>query len=230
MLDLTTIYNNTENPGFVTSMFTVLFAFILSSILAFTYEKTSRGINRPDQYIQALVLIGIVAAMVMQAIGDSLARGLGMLGALAIIRFRTTLRNPRNMVFMFASIAAGISCGVFGFSMAVTGTLGFCLVAFVLRLTPFSTEHNMIGTLRYNLPVKHQQESQIQQILKRFCYHFVLTRYRMTENESAPQTMEYEYQVKLKKEQEAWNLVSDMEEIPEIKGVRFSVRNREENI
>ena len=111
MVDFFSIQNSTENPTFLLILYTVLFSFLLSSLIAFTYEKTSRQVARPDNYIQALVLIAIVAATVMQAIGDSLARGLGMLGALSIIRFRTTLRNPRNIVFMFGSLAAGIACG-----------------------------------------------------------------------------------------------------------------------
>jgi len=127
MLDFFTIENSSENPTFILILYTVLFSFLLSSLIAFTYDKTSRNITKPVHYIQALILISIVAATVMQAIGDSVARGLGMLGALAIIRFRTTLRNPRNMAFMFASIAVGIACGVYGFVIAIVGTLGFYL-------------------------------------------------------------------------------------------------------
>ena len=230
MLDLTALYNNTENPGFLTSLFTVLFAMVLSSILAFTYEKTSREVNRPDQYIQALVLISIVAATVMQAIGDSLARGLGMLGALAIIRFRTTLRNPRNMVFMFASIAAGISCGVYGFSMAITGTLGFCLVAFVLRVSPYSQESNLIGSLRFQLPENHGKDQQIKKILNQFCHHFTMLKYRLIKGDEGKKMSAYEYEVKLKKDKEAWELLHAVEEIEGIESVKFSARSREQNI
>ena len=90
--------------------------------------------------------------MVMQAIGDSLARGLGMLGALAIIRFRTTLKNPRNIVFMFAAIATGIACGISGFVIAFIGTISFCFVAVILRFTSFSQANNLIGKLTFQLP------------------------------------------------------------------------------
>ncbi len=73
-------------------------AFVLSSLIAFTYDKTSRDVATPSDYIQSLVLIAIVAAMIMLAIGNSLARGSGMLGALAIIRFKTTLKNSQAVL------------------------------------------------------------------------------------------------------------------------------------
>ena len=99
MLDYLSLQGTTENPTFLTILFTVLLAFLLSSLIAFTYNKTTRKVMTPVDFLQTLILLAIVAATVMQAIGDSLARGLGMLGALAIIRFRTTLRTPRNMAF-----------------------------------------------------------------------------------------------------------------------------------
>lgn len=231
MLDFSSLYNNTDNPGLMMSLFTVLFSLVLSSIIAFTYDKTSRDVNRPDQFIQALILIAIVSATVMQAIGDSLARGLGMLGALAIIRFRTTLTNPRNMVFMFAAIASGISCGVFGFTIAITGTLIFCAAAFFLRLSPFSHATNLNGSVRVILPpdTAHTHED-IQAILKPHCSSFYLMKYRFFTDLEKQEKIEYEYEVKLKKEEEGLKLVADLKTLVNVEDIKISVRDREEKI
>lgn len=169
-MDFSLIQANTDNPNITTVLYTMLMAFLLSTLLAFTYEKTTRDIDVSFNFLQSLVLASIVSATVMQAIGDSLARGLGMLGALAIIRFRTTLRKPRNMMFIFASLAVGISCGVYGFNIAVVGTLTFCLVAFLLRLTPFSDNENLVGNLRFRLPMDAPiSEKEIRTLLKSTC-------------------------------------------------------------
>ena len=170
MFDLSSITYNTENPTFITILFTVMCSFLCSAMIVFTYDKTTRDVDRSGNFLQALVLISVVSAMVMQAIGDSLARGLGMLGALAIIRFRTTLRNPRNMVFMFGSIAAGIACGVFGFVIAFTGTIGFCLLAFLLWMTPFSQKQNLIGTLILQLPKDSDNFTVLEILLNKHTY------------------------------------------------------------
>jgi len=225
MLDFLTIENSSENPTFVMIIATVLFSFLLSSLIAFTYEKTSRNITKPVHYIQALILISIVAATVMQAIGDSVARGLGMMGALAIIRFRTTLRDPRNMVFMFASIAVGIACGVYGFVIAVVGGVSFCIIAFVLRFTPFSQVNNLIGVLRFELGDHETRLDDINKILKKYSEQVVLKRYKVLNNAEKINVVEYEYRVRLKKEDAGLRLANTLKEIPEVGGVRLTLQD-----
>ena len=81
----------------------MLLAFAATVAIAVSYILTYRGLSYSRSYVQALVVGGIVAAMLMLAIGNSLARGIGIVGTLALIRFRTNLRDPLDMVFIFAS-------------------------------------------------------------------------------------------------------------------------------
>ena len=220
MFDFSTIQYNTANPAFVTMLLTIICSFVLSSLIAFTYEKTSRDVASPSNYIQSLVLIAIVAAMVMQAIGDSLARGLGMMGALAIIRFRTTLRNPRNIVFMFASIATGIACGISGFVIAFIGSLSFCAVAVILRFTSFSQANNLIGKLTFQLP-KGDTIDLIEPIFKQYCDNYLLKNYRIITNGKKEGRTEYEYHIKIKSLENSTALVSTLQESPNVKDVEL---------
>lgn len=222
MFDLSSITYNTENPTFITILFTVMCSFLCSAMIVFTYDKTTRDVDRSGNFLQALVLISVVSAMVMQAIGDSLARGLGMLGALAIIRFRTTLRNPRNMVFMFGSIAAGIACGVFGFVIAFTGTISFCLLAFLLWMTPFSQKQNLIGTLILQLPKDSDNFTVLEILLNKNCKAFKIKRYRIFFTRKKRERVEYEYQISLTKELQGWELVNKINELPDVRSVRLN--------
>jgi len=88
-------HNYTENPSTFGMLITVMSSFFLSSLIAIVYQYTTPTILKSNNILQSMVLIAIVAAMVMQAIGDSLARGLGMLGTLVIIGFRTKLDNTK---------------------------------------------------------------------------------------------------------------------------------------
>ena len=213
----------------------MLMAFLLSTLLAFTYEKSTRNIVVSKNYLQALVLASLVSATVMQAIGDSLARGLGMLGALAIIRFRTTLRHPRNMMFMFASLAVGISCGVYGFNIAVIGTVTFCLVAFLLRFSPFSDVENLVGNLRFNMRLDaSQSEEKVRKMVKPFCRKYVIQRMQISnkktkvpegETPEVYQIMEYELQVKLKDTVSPKEMIEKFNAIENVEQVRFSLKN-----
>jgi len=230
MFDFSALQINSDEYSTTTVLFTFLLAFFLSSVIAITYEKTSRQVARPDYFIQALVLISIVAALVILAIGDSIAFGLGMIGALSIIRFRTTLRNPRNITFMFMSIAVGISCGVYGFMIAIVGTTAFCLAAFILRLTPFSAKNNMVGMLRFRLPRESKKRTDVETILKKKCTRWAMKKYRLFGGDRRGHLLEYEYDLKLKNEMEGWELRESIRTIEEIEAVRLFFENVAEEI
>lgn len=133
-------------------LYALLLAFVLSTALAFVYQRTFRGLSYSRNYVQAIVLIAIIAAMVILAVGDSLARGIGIMAAMAVIRFRTNLKDPRDLLFLFAGMAAGIACGAFAFSVAVIGTLIFAGAALILYVSPFGPDSYFDGMLRFNLP------------------------------------------------------------------------------
>lgn len=230
MFDLSALQYNSENPTVTSVLLTVLFSFLLSTLLAFTYDQTSRGVYRPLHYLQTLVLISIVAATVMQAIGDSLARGLGMLGALAIIRFRTTLRDPRNMAFMFGSLAVGISCGVGGFVIAGVGTVGFCIVAFLLRFSPFSRPNNLVGNLRFELRHEDMERREVQSIIDRYCSSKVLISQKVSVSEKKGTRSEYVYRVRLKDIDGGLEFVRALKEQEALRRVNLDIKDMPDNV
>ena len=119
-----------DNQSAVLIVFSVLLTFVLSGLIVFTFEKVSREVTTPDHFLQSLILMSLVTTTIMQSIGDSLARGFGIFGALAILRFRTQIFSPRNISFIFAAMAVGIACGVYSFANAIIGTIAFCSAAF----------------------------------------------------------------------------------------------------
>ena len=112
MLDLLAVQSSSTNATIITLAYTLILAFILSSTIAWTYEKTFLGLSYSRNFVQGIVLSAVVAAMVMQAIGDNVGRGLGMMGALSVVRFRTSFKDPRDIMFIFAALGA-VSVAVF---------------------------------------------------------------------------------------------------------------------
>lgn len=172
MFDIQSLQANSETPTFVSILLAVSLCIVLSSCVVLTYDVTTKASKKDNNYLQSLAIISILATMVMQAVGDSLARGLGMLGALAIIRFRTTLRDPRNMTFMFATLAIGISCGVYGFTIAITGTLAFCVMAFILHFSSFGKSNPLIGHLKISIYEEDTDKENVEKVLKQHCRDF----------------------------------------------------------
>jgi uncharacterized membrane protein YhiD involved in acid resistance len=216
MLDALALQTASPNPTLITIIYTVMLAFALSTMIAFTYERTFRGLSYSRNYVQALVLSSIVAATVMQAIGDSLASGLGMLGALAIIRFRTTFKDARDIIFMFASLAAGLACGVNGYAIAVVGTIGFCMIAVILYFSPFGQQSYFDGMLRFTIENNMDEKLMLEKILSGYCKVFALITLR---DMAQGNRMDYAYHVKLRKGKDKSDLVAELKKIDSIRGI-----------
>ena len=160
-----------EYPALVNIMYSLVWAFILSSVIAITHKLTYKGDHYPKNFFQAMVLGGIITAMVMMAIGDSLARGLGVFGAMAIIRFSTRINDPRDVLFLFGGLSTGLAIGVYGYSIAFAGTMAFCLAAFVLYFSKFRTSQTNV--LTFSLENIDKIEA-VKVIIHEFCDNAVL--------------------------------------------------------
>lgn len=201
-----------------TSANSVVFAFIVGTILAFTYISTYEGLSYSKNFIQSLVLSPIVTSIAMQAIDGSLARGIGMMGAFSILRFRSNLKDPRDMFFLFASLALGIACGVQAFAVGLTGCLCFCLVIAILSKTPFAQTTRFDGLLRFNLSVSQGTQRRVEELLKKNCHRFALVSVR---DLNQGERVDYAYQIKLKRSVEQSELVSQLQGIQTMEGLQL---------
>jgi uncharacterized membrane protein YhiD involved in acid resistance len=197
MQNFLSLYSKIENPTFQMVFFTFLLAFICSSSIALTYYFTTPKTLKTPNYIQALILSSLIATMILQSIGDSVASGLGILGALTIINFRTSFRDPRDIIFMFAALGVGIACGSYVFIIAVTGTSIFCFIALVLKFTPFYLGDHLIWELRIRLD-KKEDLIEAEKILNQFCSKYNLEAIRNDAAKEATPYHEREYVVILK--------------------------------
>ncbi len=221
MLDFLTLQTTSTNPAVITIIYTVLLSFLLSTMIAITYDRTFRGLSYSRNFAQSMILGSIIAAMLMQAIGDSLARGLGMMGAMAIIRFRTVFKDPRDIIFMFASLASGIATGCYGFAIAVVGTVGFCAAALLLYFSPFGQVRAYDGMLRFNVGADTHEREKVETIMREFCHRFVLITLRET---TQGNRLEYAFHIKMKPKKVKEEFVQRLQSIKEMKDVNLMLQ------
>ncbi|WP_297699700.1 DUF4956 domain-containing protein [uncultured Fibrobacter sp.] len=222
MLDLLAVQSGTANASLITLAYTLILTFILSSIIAWTYEKTFLGLSYSRNFVQAIVLSAVVAATVMQAIGDNVGRGLGMMGALSVVRFRTSFKDPRDIMFVFASLGAGIGCGVYAWGAAVGGTIAFSIVAFLLSRTGLGTKHFFDGMLRFALPNEPKVRGQIEDIMKSSLKTFILITMREVDGGAR---LDVAYQIRLRATKPAAEILSDLSKIEGISDVQFMMQD-----
>jgi hypothetical protein len=133
------------NDLFSTSM---VCSFVLSQAIAWTYCRTYRGFSYSRTFIHAMILGSLVVTTIIAGIGTNFALGLGVLGALAMIRFRTQIRDPRDIIFLFSCFGVGIASGAGAFAVAVIGCVGFIVAAWILYWAPFASMRHHDGLLR----------------------------------------------------------------------------------
>ena len=206
-----------EYPQLINVTYSFLWAFVLASIIAITHKLTFTGDYYPKNFFQALILGAVVTAMVMMAIGDSLARGLGVFGAMAIIRFRTRIDDPRDVLFLFAALSTGLAIGVFGYTVSFAGTVLFCAVAFLLHYSPFKShihQQHLFFTL-----INKNHFDQVLQIIKENCQDYRQVNVQITKEN----TTRYHFSICLGKDVTANNLVDTLTKIDGIQQLRVGV-------
>ena len=111
-------------------LFSLSVSFVLGLILATVYRWTHQGFSYGRSFLHTMVLATIVITVMIMAIGNNMARGLGILGAMAFVRFRTPIRDPRDIIFLFAALSIGIASGAQVFGVAIIGTFTSVLQQF----------------------------------------------------------------------------------------------------
>lgn len=221
MIESLTAQSATESAGLMTLVYVILMAFLLSTTLAFVYQRTFRGLSYSRNYVQSIILISIIAAMVIQSVGDSLARGIGIMAAMAIIRFRTNFKDPRDTLFLFAGLAAGMACGAYAFLVAVIGTAGFALAALLLHYSPLGPTAYFDGMLRFNMAAAGSDRVRMEDIMQRYCKAFSLITLREIEQGNR---VDYAYHVKLRRGAAHAELLGELAGLESVEGVNVMMQ------
>ncbi len=110
----------------------LIITLILSLFIFYVYKSTYSGVMYSHNYNSSLVLMALITAVIISTISSNLVLSLGMVGALSIVRFRTVVKDPVDMVFMFWAIGLGITTGARLYMGAITGTLFIGVVTLLL--------------------------------------------------------------------------------------------------
>ncbi|RYG63702.1 DUF4956 domain-containing protein [bacterium] len=193
--------------GYDLAAASMLLAFGLSMTIAWIYTLTYEGIGYLRSFVQTLAMGGIVAALVMLAIGDDVARGLGMVGALTLIRFRATLKDTRDLVFVFASLAVGVACGVQAFAVAAVGTGVFLFAVVTLFWSEFGSRRQFDAVLRFRAASEERIAVEVRRVLAKYCRRLDLIDLRSV----GANEQEFSYHLKLSRKGTEPSLLRELE-------------------
>ena len=114
---------------------TLALAFGLGMFIFLVYKKTYSGVMYSSSFGGTLVALTMITAMTILAVTSNVVLSLGMVGALSIVRFRTAIKEPMDIAFLFWSIAAGIVLAAGMIPLAVVGSviIGIVMLVFINR-------------------------------------------------------------------------------------------------
>jgi len=110
-------------------------SFVLGLFIFIIYKKTYQGVMYSDSFGVSLIAMSMVTSLVIIAVTSNVVLSLGMVGALSIVRFRTAVKEPMDIAFLFWAIAVGIVLGAGLITLAIIGSviIGVIIVIFSTR-------------------------------------------------------------------------------------------------
>ena len=153
----------------------VLFwSIFLSFIIAITYRGTHRGISYSQNFTQNLVLIGTIVGIVILVIGTNIARAFTLVGALSIIRFRTAIKDPKDVGFIFFVMVIGMACGTKFYPVAIITTFVGCGLVYFMTYSDFGRKGLAQDILEMYFPITEDYAKVLSPIFIRHLKYYSL--------------------------------------------------------
>lgn len=157
--------NTFGNISIIGVIIGLIMAYVVGMLIFLVYRKAYRGVVYSFTFNYALVLMTMITALIIMTISSNIVLSLGMVGALSIVRFRTAIKDPMDIVYMFWAISAGIATGAGIYPIAIIGSIMISLA--ILSMDWFKSKQQA-----YILVINHSEEAHegIKAILNRFDY------------------------------------------------------------
>ena len=164
-------------------------SFIVGMFIFYVYKKTFQGVLYQRSFNVSLVAIAMIITLIIMTISGNIVLSLGMVGALSIVRFRTPIKDPVDLVFIFWAITIGIANGVGYFNISLIGSAVMTIVLIFMTRKP-EEEQPYLLVLHIPTPQKPQE---IIDITKKSVERFMLKSKTVT-----PEYTEITAEVRLK--------------------------------
>lgn len=120
-------------------LFNLIFSFCAAFFIAWVYRKTHSGLSYSFSFFTTLVLVAPIVTVVIMVVQNNIYGALGLLGAFALIRFRTIVKETRDISFLFFSLVEGVAVGSGHYSMVLISTIFIAAIAFLMHKFKFGS-------------------------------------------------------------------------------------------
>lgn len=185
----------------------LIITLVISLYIFFIYRILNRKNFYNKNFNISLVALALITATIIIAIQSSIVVSLGMVGALSIVRFRTAVKDPLDLVFLFWSLSVGIICGVGLFEVAILSSIVVTMIVFGLDWLP-------ISKVPVLLVVQAEGKKVEEEILKILAEH---TKYYKVKSRNLSRgKFNLIVEIRVKREQNIFDRITDIEGVEHI--------------
>jgi uncharacterized membrane protein YhiD involved in acid resistance len=188
----------------------LILSFVLSACIGWVYRATHRNVSYSQSYVQTLVILGMIIALIMLVVGSNIARAFALVGALSVVRFRNAIKETRDVGFIFLVMAIGMATGTRFYLLAIAATVAICLVIVIMHRFNWFALDVQRQVVKVQVPPDEDYSNQIQDVLIRFTTEFELI---SSESVRAGALTELFYSVRLKPGIEPSQVVAALREV-----------------
>ena len=183
---LNELFNNvlTNTTGDITpqlAVLTIIAAAVLGGIIAVTYKLTQDDSTYESGFAVTLLMLPVILSVIIIFIGSNIARAFSLAGTLSIIRFRSAPGDPKDIGFIFFSIAAGLACGVGLYAYGLLFVIVLCAAIAVIEKTKVFEKKGVHKQLRITVPEDLNTDDAFEDIISRYTIRHSLTKVKTTD-------------------------------------------------
>jgi len=166
-IDRITEFLGLANVDFFHVLFSLFLAIVIAFMISQIYKFTHRGLNYELTFMSTLVVLSPIIAVVMLFIRGDLVLSIGLIGSISIIRFRTPIKDTRDMVFLFWVISVGLGCGTYNWNVVILSTFIISVVIILLHYLKYG-QTKAIDYVLVISGTKTLKNHEVNQVLKNF--------------------------------------------------------------
>ena len=216
MNNLLNLTPGTEPLTLLSIIIGIILAFGLSLAIAWTYKLTHKGLSYSQSFTFTLILIGMLIAVIMMVIGNSLAIAFGAFGAFSLIRFRTAIKDTKDIAFILLVVAIGLAVGTQNYLIAIITTIFAVLVIFVLNKVNFGSIRRYDFILNFSAEAERFSSDKLREIFREYLKEDNLLNVVSRE---AGRVLDYSFNIKFVKSSELDKFIGRLNQIEGISSI-----------
>jgi len=151
-----------------TVIINLIVAFLLSLLIALVYKNTHKGLSYSQTFVMTLIISGVVISTIMMVIGNNIARAFGAFGAFSLIRFRTAIKDTKDMGYIFLVLAVGMAVGTNNYLIAIASTIIVLSIIYILTKLNFGSIRKFDYILSLQLDTRTGEENVYQSTFDKY--------------------------------------------------------------